>query len=91
MKNRRVKICIQIGYKLYTDWKHFVSRDIGSDIDIDLDVMYIDYPSIIKGGGFNGFTNKANEVVSYKLYVNGKLNYTVKVKTNDKVELKRSK
>lgn len=56
--------------------------------DIDLDVMYIDYPSIIKGGGFNGFTNKIDEVVSYKLYVNGKLNYSVKVKNNDKVELR---
>ena len=56
--------------------------------DIDLDVMYIDYPSIIKGGGFNGFTNKINEVVSYKLYVNGKLNYSVTVKKNDKVELR---
>lgn len=56
--------------------------------DIDLDVMYIDYPSIIKGGGFNGFTNKVDEVVSYKLYVNGKLNYSVTVKKNDKVELR---
>ncbi len=58
------------------------------NMDIDLDVMYIDYPSIIKGGGFNGFTNKADKMVSYKLYVNGKLNYTVKVKKNDKVELR---
>lgn len=56
--------------------------------DIDLDVMYIDYPSIIKGGGFNGFTNKINEVVSYKLYVNGKLNYSITVNKNDKVELR---
>lgn len=56
--------------------------------DIDLDVMYIDYPSIIKGGGFNGFTNKIDKMVSYKLYVNGILNYSVKVKKNDKVELR---
>ena len=56
--------------------------------DIDLDVMYIDYPSIIKGGGFNGFTNKIDKMVSYKLYVNGKLNYSVTVKKNDKVELR---
>ncbi len=56
--------------------------------DIDLDVMYIDYPSIIKGGGFNGFSNKIDKMVSYKLYVNGILNYSVKVKKNDKVELR---
>lgn len=70
-------------------WQSGIGKLNGTDID--LDVMFIDYPRIIKGGGFNGYSvNKVDTMVTYKLYINGIKQHEVKVKQNDIVELKRS-
>lgn len=58
--------------------------------DIDTDVMFIDYPTIIKSGGFNGFNNSMdNKSVTYGLYVNGERKFKLSVKNTDKVELRK--
>lgn len=68
-------------------WQSGIGKLNGTDIDTD--VMFIDYPSIIKSGGFNGYSvNKVDTMVTYKLYINGIEQYKVKVKQNDIVELK---
>ena len=41
-------------------------RVSGISGDVDLDECYVDYPSIIKAGGFNGFKTKPLDTEGYK-------------------------
>ena len=45
----------------YGIWQHSSTGSIpGINGNVDLDIAYVDYPSIIKNGGFNGFKKSSN-------------------------------
>ena len=63
----------------YGIWQYGVGSCPGISGNVDLDFGYVDYPSIIVGGGFNGYGSAAPAIPEVKL-----------LKTGDKLTLKNT-
>lgn len=73
----------------YGMWQHTDKGSVpGVSSNVDLDICYVDYPTIIKEGGFNGFTKpkleaKAESKTETKAPVKGDINGDGRVDVTD--------
>lgn len=49
----------------YGIWQYSSTGTVpGISVNVDMDMAYVDYPAVIKGGGFNGYAKKVTPVTS---------------------------